>query len=148
MRLFKQLSSSMIASAHRNKEENAFLFVDIDGFKTINDTFGHKVGDEFLKQISEQLKNCIRDSDSIARFGGDEFIIQLGGDTSEIGAEAVALNIIDSISNPFYFDNGVATVGASVGISMYPKDGEDIETLIVKADKAMYVAKESGKSCY
>jgi len=148
MRLFKKLSSSMIANAYRNKEENAFLFVDVDGFKAVNDTFGHKAGDDLLRQISELIKSCIRDSDSVARFGGDEFIIQLHSNTSEKGAETVALNIIENISKPFYFDNGVATVGASIGISIYPEDGTDIDILISKADRAMYAAKKSGKGCY
>ncbi|WP_417518342.1 diguanylate cyclase domain-containing protein [Marinobacter sp.] len=148
MRLFKNLSTSMIASAHRNGEKNALLFIDIDGFKTINDTFGHKAGDDLLRQISVLLKNCIRDSDSIARFGGDEFIIQLDGGISESGAETVASNIIESISNAFDFGESVARVGASIGISIYPRDGADIDTLISKADRAMYAAKASGKNCY
>ena len=148
MRLFKKFSCSMIANAYRNKEENAFLFVDVDGFKAVNDTFGHKAGDDLLRQISELIKSCIRDSDSVARFGGDEFIIQLHSNTSEKGAETVALNIIENISKPFYFDNGVATVGASIGISIYPEDGTDIDILISKADRAMYAAKKSGKGCY
>lgn len=148
MKLFKNLSASMIASAHRNNEQNAFLFIDIDGFKAINDTLGHKAGDDVLRKISELLKSCTRDSDSVARFGGDEFIIQLDGNTSRQGAETVALNIIENMANPIYLGNDVADVGASIGISMYPKDGTDIEVLINKADRAMYRAKDSGKSCY
>lgn len=148
MRLFKDISDSMIASANRNSKENAFLFVDVDGFKTINDTFGHKAGDDFLRYISELLRNSVRGSDCVARFGGDEFVIQLEGNTSEKGAETVALNIIKNMSNPFYFESGVATVGASIGIAMYPRDGTDTDTLIRKADQAMYAAKESGKNCY
>jgi diguanylate cyclase (GGDEF)-like protein len=148
MRLFKLLSLSMIARAFRNKEENAILFIDIDGFKAINDSFGHKAGDDLLQHISQLIRICIRDSDAIARFGGDEFIIQLGGNTSAKDAENVALNIIESISNPFYFDKGPTSVGASIGIALYPRDGKDIETLISKADRAMYVAKKNGKSSY
>jgi len=148
MRLFKKLSSTMIANAYRNSEENALLFVDVDGFKAVNDTFGHKAGDDLLRQISELIKSCVRDSDSVARFGGDEFIIQLDNNTSGKGAETVALNIIENISKPFYFDNGVASVGASIGISIYPRDGTDIDILISKADRAMYTAKKSGKGCY
>ena len=148
MRLFRKLSSSMIANAYRNKEENAVLFIDVDGFKHINDNFGHKAGDSLLRQISELIKSCIRDSDSVARFGGDEFIIQLHSNTSGKGAETVASYIIENMSKPFYFDSGVVTVSASIGISVYPKDGSDIDTLISKADKAMYTAKKSGKGCY
>ena len=120
MRLFKSVSSSMIASAHRNKHVNAFLFIDLDGFKAVNDTGGHKAGDELLKHVGQLLKSRIRDSDSIARFGGDEFIIQLDGNTSEKGAKNVASNIIESISNSLYFED-TARISASVGISMYQK---------------------------
>jgi diguanylate cyclase (GGDEF)-like protein len=148
MRLFKSVSTSMIASAKRNKDKNAVLFIDIDGFKSINDAFGHSAGDELLKLISQILKSCIRDSDSIARFGGDEFIIQLDGNTSENGAKNVASKIIESIANSFSFDESSIQIGASIGISMYPADGKDSDTLINKADRAMYAAKESGKNCY
>jgi diguanylate cyclase (GGDEF)-like protein len=148
MRLFKSVSTAMIASARRNKAENAFLFIDIDGFKAINDAFGHKAGDELLKHIGQLLQSCIRDSDAIARFGGDEFIIQLDGNTSKKGAASVALNIIKSISNSFDFDKGTVSISASIGIAIYPQDGKDIASLINKADRAMYIAKDSGKSCY
>ena len=148
VRLFRNLSHSMIANAHRNGEKCAFLFVDIDGFKAVNDTYGHKIGDDLLKQIGERINNCLRESDFLARLGGDEFIIQLYGNISEEGAETVALNTIENISKPFYFDNCVATVGASIGISIYPKDGTDIDILISKADKAMYAAKNNGKNCH
>jgi len=148
MRLFKSLSASMIANAERNNETVALLFVDIDGFKTINDTFGHKAGDQALERIGKLLKNSLRDADFVARYGGDEFIIQLNGGISEKDAEVVASSIIKTISKPFHFDNGSATIGASIGISVYPKDGTDVDTLISKADKAMYAAKKSGKNCF
>src|SRR5690554_1606922 len=148
MRLFKSLSASMIANAERNNETVALLFVDIDGFKTINDTFGHKAGDQALERIGKLLKNSLRDADFVARYGGDEFIIQLNGGISEKDAEVVASSLIKTISKPFHFDNGSATIGASIGISVYPKDGTDVDTLISKADKAMYAAKKSGKNCF
>ncbi|WP_417538885.1 diguanylate cyclase domain-containing protein [Marinobacter sp.] len=148
MRLFKKLSSSMIANARRNGETVALLFVDIDGFKALNDTFGHKAGDQALEKIGELLKSSLRDADVVARFGGDEFIIQLNGGISEKDAGAVASSILHNLSEPFQFDNGTATIGASIGISVFPKDGTDVDTLISKADKAMYAAKKSGKNCF
>ncbi|WP_298449824.1 diguanylate cyclase [uncultured Marinobacter sp.] len=148
MRLFRKLSASMIANAERNGETVALLFVDIDGFKALNDTFGHKAGDQALEKIGKLLKSSLREADFVARFGGDEFIIQLNGGVSEEDAGAVASSIINSMTKPFHFDNGVATIGASIGISIYPKDGANVDTLISKADKAMYAAKKSGKNCF
>lgn len=148
MRLFRNLSHSIIANTYRNREKSAFLFVDIDGFKAVNDTYGHKVGDELLKKIGERINKCLRESDSFARLGGDEFVIQLSGNISEDGAKKVALNIIDSVSKSFQFGSFVGTVGASIGISIYPEHGIDTDTLISKADKAMYAAKRNGKNCY
>lgn len=148
MRLFKKLSASMIANAGRNRETVALLFVDIDGFKALNDTFGHKAGDQALEKVGKLLKSSLRDADFVARFGGDEFVIQLNGGISENDAGAVASGIIQKMSSPFHVDNGTATIGASIGISVYPKDGTDVDTLIGKADKAMYAAKKSGKNCF
>ena len=146
MRLFKKLSEAMISSAQRNKEKVALLFIDIDGFKGLNDTYGHKAGDQALKMIGERLKNSLRDADFVARYGGDEFIIQLNGGISEKDAGAVASNIISNMSQPFPLYNGRATIGASIGISIYPSDAADVDTLIGMADQAMYAAKKSGKN--
>ena len=148
MRLFKDLSALMIANADRDKHLGAFLFVDIDGFKSVNDSLGHQVGDDLLREIADRLKRSIRESDVVARVGGDEFVIQLRDVRSTDGAETVALKVIDNISMPFYFDDSVATVGASVGASMYPQHGEDMDTLLGKADQAMYAAKKSGKNVW
>ncbi|RZU98910.1 diguanylate cyclase domain-containing protein [Spiribacter vilamensis] len=148
MRLFKDISHSMIASASRKGNSGALLFVDIDGFKPINDDLGHQAGDHLLRQIADRLKNCLRGSDIVARVGGDEFVIQLDDIKSNNGAETVALNVIDNVSRPFYCNGAMATVGASVGIAIYPQHGDDMETLIGKADEAMYSAKRSGKNVF
>lgn len=148
MRLFKKLSEAMTASAQRNDENVALLFIDIDGFKALNDTFGHKAGDQALEMIGERLENSLRDADFVARYGGDEFIIQLNGGISEEDAGAVAASIIENMSQPFQLDSGIATIGASIGISIYPNDGADVDTLISKADQAMYSAKKMGKNCF
>lgn len=138
----------MIANAERNRETVALLFIDIDGFKPLNDTYGHNAGDQVPEKIGELLKSNLRDADFVARFGGDEFVIQLNGGISAKDAGAVASSIINNMSSPFQFDNGAATVGASIGISVYPEDGTNTDTLISKADKAMYAAKQSGKNCF
>jgi diguanylate cyclase (GGDEF)-like protein len=148
MRLLKDISHSMMARANRNDMSGAFLFVDIDGFKAINDRFGHQAGDELLQKIANRLKNCLRESDIVARVGGDEFVIHLGDLKSADGAETVALNVIDNVSRPFYDSTITARVGASIGIALYPQHGTTMKTVMSKADKAMYAAKRSGKNVY
>lgn len=148
MRLFRKLSETMIASAQRNEENVALLFIDIDGFKALNDTFGHKAGDQALEMIGERLENSLREADFVARYGGDEFVIQLNGGISEEDAGAVAASIIENMSQPFQLDSGIAIIGASIGISIYPNDGDDVDTLISKSDQAMYSAKKMGKNCF
>ena len=147
-RLLKDVSHSMIAHAGRQEKSGAVLFVDVDGFKSINDNFGHQAGDDLLRQIADRLRNCLRKSDLVARVGGDEFVIHLDDIKSNHGAETVALNVIDNISRPFYCNGTGANVGASVGIAMYPQHGNTMETVMCKADEAMYAAKRSGKNVY
>lgn len=147
-RLFEELCGLSLRFAKRNQYEQAVLFVDIDHFKFVNDTMGHKAGDALLVSIAKRLEKCVRASDIVARMGGDEFTIHLGGECSEDDARAISSNIIASISKPFKLVEGTANVSASVGVSMYPNDAEDIETLIRNADAAMYLAKKSGKNAY
>ena len=147
-RLFEELSSLALSHAKRNSNEQSLLFIDIDGFKLVNDSFGHKTGDELLVLIAERLKECVRFSDIVARIGGDEFCVHLCNQCNKIDTKAIASKIVESISAPFKVNNNVINIGASVGISSYPNDGSDIENLIQKADSAMYEAKKSGKNTY
>lgn len=147
MRLFKQICFTSIARAKRKGHESSVLFIDIDGFKSVNDTFGHKVGDELLKQLGQEIKYCVRDSDSVARFGGDEFVIFLD-ETSAEKAAGVSEKIIKQLANPFRIHTDAVEIGASIGISLYPRDGSDIDTLMRKSDEAMYLAKKEGKNTY
>ncbi len=124
------------------------LFVDIDQFKAVNDTLGHAAGDRLLVEIAGRLKKCVRQSDTVARIGGDEFTVHLGGDCKPAGAVRIAKGIIEVIGKPFDLEEGVANVGASVGIAMFPADGKDFKSLVNVADAAMYVAKKAGKNGY
>ena len=134
--------------AKRNNEGFALLFLDLDGFKKVNDTLGHKAGDQLLQQIATRIKTCIRDVDTAARFGGDEFIIILAGIGQPSDAELVAAKIINTISEPVIFGDKSVTVSTSIGISLYPDDGADSEKLLHAADSAMFRAKSRGKNNY
>jgi diguanylate cyclase (GGDEF)-like protein/PAS domain S-box-containing protein len=137
-----------ISQARRNKNHSAVLFVDLDGFKQVNDTFGHDAGDYILKEVSSRLCACVRDTDTVARIGGDEFLLVLTELQTSENASHIAEKIIEHISQSFSFNGKVLSVGSSIGISLFPDNGEDVETLIKEADNAMYKVKKSGKNNY
>jgi diguanylate cyclase (GGDEF)-like protein/PAS domain S-box-containing protein len=136
-----------IARARRKGQNLAVIFIDLDRFKIINDTMGHDFGDKILMNIAHVILGCVREEDIVSRHGGDEFII-LMEDISEEGAEKVCQRIIEVMSNPILINNHEVYTSPSIGISMYPKNGEDAITLIKNADAAMYLAKEKGKNTY
>ena len=123
----------------------AVLFIDLDGFKPFNDKFGHALGDEILKTISQRLNNAIRGMDTAARLGGDEFVVVLTDIGSSENAARVAENIIAEISRPFEIAGETVTISASIGISIYPNDEMIAQELLRTADEAMYKAKRDGK---
>jgi diguanylate cyclase (GGDEF)-like protein len=123
------------------------MFVDLDHFKTINDSLGHFAGDQLLTEVAQRLVACGRRMDTVARLGGDEFVVLLAETTLE-GAGAVARKIIDSVAQPYQIEQHQLTVTPSMGISLYPQDGRDFESLLKHADTAMYRAKESGRNAY
>ncbi len=137
---------------HRSQRENknfAILFIDLDGFKQVNDTYGHEGGDTLLKEISSRLKKSVRKSDFVARLGGDEFTIILENIDSKKDISKISNHIIRAVSKPVELKNTQkAFVSCSIGIAMYPKDGNSVDTLISKSDTAMYHAKENGKNSY
>ncbi|HKT73841.1 MAG TPA: EAL domain-containing protein [Steroidobacteraceae bacterium] len=144
--LFNKLLSQAIRHARRHKGNLAVAFIDLDRFKQINDTLGHEAGDELLKEVANRLKACLRDSDTVARLGGDEFVVLLTDLGEKKYAATVAEKIITSIARPFVLLGQEFRVTASIGISTYPQDGADEQTLTKNADVAMYQAKEDGKN--
>ena len=126
----------------------ALLLVDLDEFKEVNDTLGHDVGDLLLQEAGRRIKACVRDSDTVARLGGDEFTIILPELHQESQIDKVAQKIIDRLTQEFYLRDEVVHISGSIGITLYPSDSGDIDTLLKLADQAMYEAKKHGKNCY
>ncbi|SFB84433.1 diguanylate cyclase (GGDEF) domain-containing protein [Marinospirillum celere] len=141
-----------LAKARRERGAGAVLFVDLDGFKPINDRYGHDVGDKILCLLSHRLSSSIRESDTFARLGGDEFLFIITGFSSKsttlFGAETLACKLLESLKEPFVVNGQTFQVGASIGIAIYPFDADEPNELIKKADQAMYVVKETGRSNY
>jgi len=133
-----------LAQARRGKHKLALLFIDLDRFKLINDTFGHEAGDSALKEVANRLHACVREVDTAARIGGDEFTLILTELHNSSDAALVARKVIDSLSLDLELKGGCMSVGGSIGISLFPDDGDDIDTLIAKSDNAMYQAKKEG----
>lgn len=146
--LFFDRLERALADARRHGSEFALLFIDLDGFKEVNDALGHYAGDRLLQEISRRMAGCVRESDTVARMGGDEFSIILGNLSLRDDARLVAEKIIDGLSAPVMLDGRECRVGASIGISFYPGDGESSEILLTRADGAMYRAKDKGKNTY
>ncbi len=137
-----------IVIAQRNHQRFALLFLDLDRFKDVNDTLGHNVGDELLLQVSVRLKQCLRESDTVVRLGGDEFTVLLTQFEDDGYIGVVAEKIIQALSEEFVVNEHEVNVGASIGVSVYPNDGEEVDELVRNADTAMYRAKESGRGVY
>ncbi|MEN8197717.1 MAG: diguanylate cyclase, partial [Pseudomonadota bacterium] len=124
----------------------ALMFVDLDGFKAVNDTFGHAAGDAVLKEAAERIKGCLRTGDTVARLQGDEFIV-LTPDLEEAAhAMTVAQKVLKALAVPYSVDGSDTTIQGSIGVSIYPVDGRTPEVLLHQADKAMYAAKNAGKN--
>ncbi len=144
--LFQDRLQQEIIHAKRNKGEFAVLFIDLDGFKTVNDTRGHAAGDTLLQIIAQRLRSCVREGDTVARLGGDEFTILLRGTGHGEGLRRVLRKIIKVVAQPCELGEFAEKVTASIGISLYPQDATDVETLLIHADEAMYQAKQGGKN--
>lgn len=145
-RLFRDRLEAEIRKAHRSGSELALLFIDLDGFKEVNDFFGHDAGDLLLKQAGERLLACVRESDTVARLGGDEFTVILSELNDQAHLESIAQKIINTLAKPFRLNGEVTHISASIGITLYPNDASGPEELIRNADQAMYAAKAAGRN--
>lgn len=146
--LFDEQLALALANAHQRNEMLAVVFIDLDRFKTVNDTLGHAVGDQLLLQVTKRLQACLRQCDVIARWGGDEFTLLVPQLNSIESMSKVALRLLDALSIPFCLENQELYITASLGIALAPYDGEDAQTLLKNADTAMYRAKQQGKNNY
>ncbi len=146
--MFHERLHHALAQAQRHSRPLAALFIDLDRFKNINDTLGHEAGDRVLKEVAERLRGCLRDSDTVGRLGGDEFVVLLEELPQLSDVAAVAQKILDAVARPFILAARDYHIGASIGISAFPEDGKDLQTLMKNADAAMYRAKEQGRNNY
>ena len=151
--LFQDRLKQAITHAERQKNHVALLFLDLDRFKNVNDTQGHHIGDAFLQEVAQRIRLCVRNSDTVSRQGGDEFVIMLpnldGPDQNELGDIMLVVNkLIESVAKPFVLAGHTIHMTTSIGVSVYPQDGGDGETLIKNADTAMYRAKDAGRNTY
>jgi len=147
-RLLAERLSMALVHARRNNSAMAVVYLDLDGFKLINNTLGHSAGDILLKMVAARLTATVREEDTVARLGGDEFVIALWHISSPDDAPTVALKVIRAVTQPYVLQGQTLRVTTSVGVSVYPIHGEDADTLMKCADLAMYEAKRAGKNAY
>jgi diguanylate cyclase (GGDEF)-like protein/PAS domain S-box-containing protein len=143
--LFDRISQAL-AIAKRRQRMVALLSLDIDDFKKVNDTYGHGIGDRLLIEFSTRMTNSLRESDTLTRFGGDEFLLLAPEVDSATQAEVIALHMLERVSEPFQLGDLSLTISISVGISLYPRDATTVEALIASSDGALYAAKALGKN--
>lgn len=144
--LFNEHLKQALARAKRKKNKLAVMFLDLDRFKLINDTMGHSLGDQLLKTVAKRILQTLREGDTVARQGGDEFLVLLPEINDEIEAVLVSERILGVFSKPIFLEGNEIYISTSIGISLYPNDSTDIETLVKQADTAMYYAKERGRN--
>jgi diguanylate cyclase (GGDEF)-like protein len=146
--LFNDRFTMAIADSKRNDRKTAFIMLDLDQFKEINDNFGHDIGDEVLKEVSTKLTGILRQTDTVCRMGGDEFALLIPEIKAKEMIDEVAQRILEVIGKPFTVHSVEETISGSLGIAIYPDDGETLETLIKHADMAMYEVKRMGRNNY
>jgi diguanylate cyclase (GGDEF)-like protein len=146
--LFLDRLEQVMIHAHRNLARFALMFLDLDDFKEINDSYGHLAGDEVLREVARHLERCVRESDTVARLGGDEFMIILSDLKHRDEPGVVARKLLEAFGRPIHLKEFSCQVGVSIGVSIYPDDATEAEELIAHADAAMYQAKQEGKNNY
>ena len=146
--LFYDRLGQAIMMSKRRQRSIALLYIDLDGFKQVNDSMGHHSGDLLLVEVAKRLRLCVRESDTLARLGGDEFTVILNDTHEREDMEMLAKKIIESLDQPFDLQGHAVKIGASIGIARYPDDASTTGTLLIVADKAMYAAKAAGKNTY
>ena len=139
---------TLLLHAKRTQQRIAVMYLDLDGFKAVNDVHGHDCGDKLLIMAAERLKFATREEDTIARLGGDEFMVVIGDIAEQDDIHRPATNIIGELSEPYLIDGVRISVTVSIGVSFYPDDGADVDVLIRRADQALYQAKHAGKNRY
>jgi diguanylate cyclase (GGDEF)-like protein len=146
--LFKEYLDLAVRNAQRHSKKFAVLFLDLDRFKEINDTLGHEAGDHVLREIAKRMRGCLRETDKIARMGGDEFYVLIEELEDSGHAAEVAQKLLNEVARPVFVCGQERRLSVSIGIGIYPEDGVSGPALIKNADKAMYRAKERGKNAY
>ncbi|WP_180683310.1 EAL domain-containing protein [Tepidicella baoligensis] len=146
--LLRDRVDQAMAHAERHRKHMALLFMDLDNFKQINDTLGHDSGDQLLREVTQRIRHCIRDTDTVSRQGGDEFVILLPDLTDAQAAVPVLDKLMEQMQRPFVLDGNELSTSMSVGVAVYPEDGRTFDALLKKADMAMYQAKENGRATY
>jgi diguanylate cyclase (GGDEF)-like protein len=146
--LFHERLDEALLHVRRDRDKLAVLYLDLDKFKNVNDTLGHAAGDKLLVAVAGRLRTCVRGSDMVARFGGDEFAVLQLGLTGPNEAGILAERIVTHLSEPYDIDGQRAAIGASAGIALAPADGETSEQLLGNADMALYRAKEDGRRAF
>ena len=147
-RLLADRAAQAMAAAQRNSARLAVLFLDLDRFKQVNDTLGHLAGDLLLQAVAERLRKCVREADTLARLGGDEFVVMLPDAATPDAAARVARKCIETLAPPFNLEGHEISISPSIGVSLYPDDGDHLELLLKNADAAMYRAKAAGRNNY
>ncbi len=147
-RMFHDRLDQELKKAHRTGLPIVLMFIDLDRFKEVNDTLGHDMGDLLLQEAARRLTGCVRDTDTVARMGGDEFMVILGEFNDPDGVERVAQTILRSLGEPFQLGDDLAYLSASIGITVYPEDASSVDALLKNADQAMYAAKARGRNRY
>jgi diguanylate cyclase (GGDEF)-like protein/PAS domain S-box-containing protein len=146
--LFNDRIQMALLQAKRRGTQCAVMYMDLDEFKTVNDTLGHDAGDAVLVAAGQRIQSCIRESDTLARMGGDEFTALLNDVKQRGNVERVASNIIEALTQPIRIGEAECTIGVSIGIAIYPRDGETTDNLLSKADNALYEVKREGRNSY